>query len=149
MAEAAKTGMAMHYFDSFSYYDVAEDREEGEDGRHGRLAVDDQEWDMVHFEAICEIVNPSTALVRMCDYDDLVAPVNELRGQLVDVALDAAELRKEKVADHSNVVRHRGQRDQLCTSDAQILEHWSFCSILSCSHLMNYSRVLCGVVGAP
>ena len=107
MAEAAQTCVPMYYFDFLSYYDIAEDREEGENGRHGRLAVDDQERDMVHFKAICEIVNPSTTLIRMCDYDDLVASINELCGQLVDVALDTAGLRKEKVADHSNVVRHR------------------------------------------
>lgn len=42
----------------------------------------------------------------MCDDDDLVATIDELGGELVDVAFNAAGLGEKEVADHGDVVRH-------------------------------------------
>lgn len=69
---------------------------------------------MVDFEAICEVSNASSAFVCMRDDNHLVPAVDELRGELVDVAFDSAWLGKEPVADHCNVVRHGGGEEPLC-----------------------------------
>jgi len=61
---------------------------------------------VVDLEAIREISHSSSALVCMRDNDDLVASVDELRGELVDVTFDSPWLGEEEVADHSDIVRH-------------------------------------------
>jgi len=62
---------------------------------------------MVHLEAVGEVAYAGAAIVSVGDDDDLVAPVHELRRQLVDVTLDTSWLREEEVANHGNVVRGR------------------------------------------
>ena len=42
----------------------------------------------------------------MGDDDDFVSSIDELGGQLVDVAFDSSWLWEEEVADHSDIVRH-------------------------------------------
>lgn len=69
--------MAVHDLYPFAYYDVAKDGKEGEDGRKGRLAVDDEEGDVVDFEAIGQVPHACSASVGMCDDDDLVSAVDE------------------------------------------------------------------------
>lgn len=61
---------------------------------------------MVDLEAIREVSHSGSPFVCMRDDDDLVAAVDELRGELVDVAFDSSWLGEEEVADHSNIVRH-------------------------------------------
>ena len=110
MAKTTEASMAMHYLDLFPDYDVPKDGKERENCRQGGLAVDDQEWNMVHFEAIGEVSDTAAALVRMSDDDNFVATINEFGRKLIDMALDAAGLREEEIADHSNIVRHLGGR---------------------------------------
>lgn len=82
MAETAHAGVSMDNLDLLADDDVAEYREEGEDGGHRRLAVYDEEWHMVDLEAIGQISDPSSSFVGMSDDDDLVAAINEfLAGQ--------------------------------------------------------------------
>jgi hypothetical protein len=106
MAETAQTCVAMHNLDLLAYDNIPEDWEEGEYGGKAGGAVHDQERDMVDFEAVCEVTDAGSSFVGVRDDDDFMAAVDELGGQLVDVALDAARLREEEVADHSNVVWH-------------------------------------------
>lgn len=103
--------MAMNQFNLLSYYDVAEDGEEGKDGWHSSLAVYYKEGYMIHLKAIRKIADSRPALVRMSDNHDLMAAVNELRRQLIDVTLDSPWLGKEEVTDHRNVVRHFVDRE--------------------------------------
>lgn len=102
--------MAMHYLDLFPDYDIPKDREKRENCWQGRFAVDDQEWDMIHFEAIGEVPDTASTLVRMSDDDYFMATIDEFSRQLIDMALDAARLWEEEIADHSNIVCHLGGR---------------------------------------
>jgi len=97
----------MHNLYSFSYDNISEHWEEGENGRKGRFAVNDEKGHMVDFEAVGQIADTRATLIGVCDDDDLVSTINELGRQLVDVTFDSSWLRKEEVADHSNVVAHR------------------------------------------
>ena len=63
---------------------------------------------MIDFQTICEIPDTGTPFIGMSDNDNFMTTVDELCGQLVDVAFDSSWLREEEVADHSNVVRHLG-----------------------------------------
>ena len=74
--------MAMYYLDSFANYDIAKDGEEGEDGRKGRLAIDDQEWNVVDFEAIGQVSYACSAGVSVSDDDHLVAAIDEFLSML-------------------------------------------------------------------
>ena len=76
MAEAAKTGMSMYNFDALPYHDIAEYWEKGEDGREGRFAVDDEERDVVDFQAIGKVSNAGTSGIGMCYDYDFVATIN-------------------------------------------------------------------------
>lgn len=113
VAEVAQAGVAVDDLDALADADVAEEREEGEDGREGGLAVDDEEGHVVDLEAVGQVAHALAVVVGVRDDDDLVAAVDELAGELVDVRLDAAGLREEEVADHGDVVRpaarHRGR----------------------------------------
>jgi hypothetical protein len=77
VAEAAQTGVAMHNFNFFSYYNVSEHWEERKDCGHSRLSVDDEKWDMIDLKAIGKIMYSGASLICMCDNDDLVSSVNE------------------------------------------------------------------------
>lgn len=83
-------------FDALPDKDVAEDREAGENGREGRLAVDHLEGDVVAFQTVGEVADPVPGFVGVRDDDDFVAAVGEFAGELVDVRFDAAlrEVRK-------------------------------------------------------
>ena len=119
MAEAAEAGMAMNYFNLLPDYDVPKYWKEGEDRWHRRLSVNDEKRDMVDFESIGKVVDSCTAFVGMSDHDDLVAAVDELRGELVDVAFNSSWLRKEEVAYHGDVVRHVGNESGPCPVEQQ------------------------------
>lgn len=85
VAEVAQTRVAVHDLDALADADVAEQREEGEDGREGGLAVHDEEGDVVDLEAVGEVADALAIVVGVGDNDDLVAAVDELAGELVDV----------------------------------------------------------------
>lgn len=80
--------MSVHNFNLFSDDDVSKHWEEGKDGRHGRLSVDDEKWDMVDLEAIGEVMDSCPSGVCMGDYDDLMSSVNQLCGELIYVTFD-------------------------------------------------------------
>ena len=61
---------------------------------------------MIYFEAIGQVSNACAALVCVRDNDHLVATIDELGRELVDVTLDSSGLREEEVADHGDIVRH-------------------------------------------
>jgi hypothetical protein len=61
---------------------------------------------MVDLESIREISDPSASFVGVCYDDDFVAAIDKLGGQLVNVRFYASWLRKEEVANHSDVERH-------------------------------------------
>lgn len=112
-AEVAEGGMAVYNVDLFTDDDVPEDREEGEDGRKACRAVDDEEGHVVDLEPVGEVADPLPIVVCVSNDHDLVTPVDEPLGQLVDVALDSSWLWEEEVADHGDIVRwlRHGDRD--------------------------------------
>ena len=77
MAKITQTSMPVYDLDLFSDYNISEDWKEGKDGGEARLAVYDEERDVVDFEAVREVAYSSPAFVCMGDYDDLVAAVDE------------------------------------------------------------------------
>ena len=69
--------MTVNDLNLFSDDDVAEDWEEGEDGRERGLTVDGPEWNVVDFEAIGEVADSCPSLVCMGYDDDFVASIDE------------------------------------------------------------------------
>src|SRR3954465_10952073 len=108
MAHAAHASMSMDDFYLLSNYDIAKYWKEGEDGRKGAGAENDEEWYMVDLESICEVSYSSSIIVGVRYYYDLVSAINELCRKLIDVTFDTSRLWKEEVADHGNIVRHVG-----------------------------------------
>lgn len=106
MTEVAKTRVAMNNLDLFANNDVPKDWEEREDSWHSALSIYHQKRHMIDFEPICQVPDPSSSLVRVCYNHHLVASIDQLRGELINVTFDASRLRKEEVADHSDVVGH-------------------------------------------
>jgi hypothetical protein len=100
--------MAMHNLDLLPNDNATEYWEEGEDCWKGGGPVEDEERNVVDLEAIREISNTGSTFVCMGDDYDLVSSVNELGGELVDVAFDSSWLGKEEVADQRNIVWHGG-----------------------------------------
>jgi hypothetical protein len=80
MAKTAEAGMPVYNLDSLAYDDVAEYREEGEDGGEGGLAVDDEERHIVDLQAIGEVSHTCSPGIRMGDDYDLVSSINEFLG---------------------------------------------------------------------
>jgi hypothetical protein len=104
VTQATETSVPVYYLDSFTNSNVAEDGEEGEDGRECRLAIDNEERDVVDFKAVCEVPYTCPASIGVSDDNHLVAPINKFlelvrtgcvavacgrpyAGQLVHVAL--------------------------------------------------------------
>jgi len=69
--------MSMHDLNPLSYNDIPEHREEREDGRKGGFAVDDEEGNVVDFEAIGEVAHTGATLIRVCNDNDLVSAIDE------------------------------------------------------------------------
>jgi hypothetical protein len=114
VAEAAQALMAMDDLDLFADDDIAEDGEEGEDGGHGRLAVDDEKGDMVDFEAVGEISHACPSFVGVGHNDHLVAAIDQFGRQLIDVTFNSAytsqldtEIRRKQTKAHANLVGGR------------------------------------------
>jgi hypothetical protein len=98
----------MHNLNLFSNDNVPKDREEGKDRWEGRGTVDNKEWDVVDLDSIREVSHSSSSFICVRDNYDFVAPVDELRRELIDVAFDSSRLGKEPVAHHRNIVGHGG-----------------------------------------
>lgn len=77
MAETAQAGMPVNDLDLFANDDIAENREEGEDGWHSRLAVYNEERDVVNLEPIGKVPDPSASFVGMGDDNDFVTAINK------------------------------------------------------------------------
>lgn len=107
MAKTAQTGVSVYNFNLLSNDDIPKNWEEGENCRESRGAVNDEEGNVVNFEAICQVSHTSPALVRVGYYYYFMTPVNKLRRELVNVTFNSSWLGKEVVADHGNIVRHR------------------------------------------
>ncbi|KAF3395177.1 hypothetical protein DPV78_009150 [Talaromyces pinophilus] len=72
----------MNDLNLFANDDIAEYGEEREERRHRGLAVDDEEGDMVDFEAVGEVAYAGAAFVGVGDDDDFVAAVDEFLSPL-------------------------------------------------------------------
>jgi hypothetical protein len=77
VTEAAEAAMTMNDLNLFADDDIPEYGKEGEDGGHGRITVDDEEWDMIDLKSIGKISYSLAALVRMSDDYDLVTAIYE------------------------------------------------------------------------
>lgn len=75
--EATETGMTVDNLNLLANDNVAEYGKERKDGREGGFAVDDEEGDVVDFQAIGEVADSCSTFVRMCDYDDFVSAIDE------------------------------------------------------------------------
>ena len=102
--------MTVHDLDTFAQHNGAEDGKEAEDCGECGFAVDDEEGDVVDFEAVGEVAHACAALVGVRDDYDFVAAVDEFlrhvlifaswtdplrraityAGELVDVRFDAS-----------------------------------------------------------
>lgn len=85
MAQTTQTPMPVNNLDTLAQTYIPEDREEGEDGREGGGAVDDEEGHVVDLDAVGEVADALAIVVGVGYDDDLVAAVDELAGELVDV----------------------------------------------------------------
>lgn len=97
--------MAVYNVDLLSNDDVAEYWEEREDGRKRGRAIDDEEGHIVDFETVRQVADAFPILIRVSYDHHLVASINKSLRQLINVTFDASWLRKEEVANHSNIVR--------------------------------------------
>lgn len=77
MTETAQAGVPVHYVNLFADNDVSEYGEEGEDRRHSRLAVYDEEGNVVDLESIGEVPDSGAPLVCMGNDDHFMAAINE------------------------------------------------------------------------
>jgi hypothetical protein len=61
----------------FTDHDIPEKGKEGENCRHRRLAINDEEGDVVHFETIGKISNSCPPFVCMSDDNDFMTAVDQ------------------------------------------------------------------------
>jgi hypothetical protein len=77
MTETAQAGVSVDYVDLFADDDVPEYGEEGEDCRHSRFAVYNEEWNVVDLESIGEVPDSGAPLVCMGNDDHFMAAIYE------------------------------------------------------------------------
>jgi hypothetical protein len=106
VTKTAETSVAVDNLYLFSDDDIPKDWEKGEDGGHRRFPIDDQKGDMVDFETVGQVVNSCPALIGMSYDNNFMSSINQLSGELVDVAFYPSWLGKEVVAHHGDTVRH-------------------------------------------
>lgn len=75
----------MYNLNLFSQHYIPEYRKEAEHGRECRGTVDDQERDMIDFQAIREVAYACSSLVRVRYDYNFMSTVYKLGGQLVDM----------------------------------------------------------------
>lgn len=78
--------MAVYNVDPLANDNIPEHGKEGEDGREGRLAIDNKEWYIIDLKSIGEIAYTRSSSVGMSDHNDFVAAIDEFLG--VSVGLD-------------------------------------------------------------
>lgn len=78
MTHVAQTRMAVHNLYTFSDEDVSKDWPEGEDGGKGGLPVDDQERNMIYFEAVRKVSYAGTARIGVSNDHDFMSSIDEL-----------------------------------------------------------------------
>lgn len=78
MTKATQTSMPVNNFDALSNANISKNGEKGEDGGKSRMAVNDEEWDVIDFYAVCQIADSFSVIVSMGDDDDFVTSVYEL-----------------------------------------------------------------------
>lgn len=72
--------MPVYYLDLLADDYVSEDGEEREDGWERGFSVNGPEGYIIDFEAICEVSNALSPLVRVSDDDNFVAAIDEFLG---------------------------------------------------------------------
>ena len=75
--EATKTGMTVNDLNLLANDNIAEYRKEGKDGRKCRLAVDDEEGNVVDLESIRKVADAGSTLVCMRDDNNFVSTVDQ------------------------------------------------------------------------
>lgn len=75
--KATQTCMTVNNINILSNNNVPEYGEEREDGREGRLTVDDEEWDVVDLETVREVTNSGASFVCMRNDNHFVTAVYE------------------------------------------------------------------------
>lgn len=101
VTKATQRRVSMYNLNLFAYNNIPEDWKEGEDRRHRRLAINDEKGYMVDLQSICEITDARSALISVCDDNHFMAPIDELRRQLINVAFYSTRLREEEVTGHA------------------------------------------------
>lgn len=69
--------MAMYDLNALANHNVSKYREEGEDCWECRLAIDDQEGNIIDFEAIGQVSHACSTSVGMGDDNDFMSAINE------------------------------------------------------------------------
>lgn len=85
MAQTTQTRMSMHNLNLFPQHNVPKDREEAKHCWKGRGSIDDQKWDMIDLDAVCEVADAGSSFVCVCDDYDFVPAVYEFSGELIDM----------------------------------------------------------------
>jgi hypothetical protein len=106
MTQIAQACMSMYDFDLLSNNNIPKDWEEGEEGWKGSCAVDDEKWYVVDLETVREISHTGSSFIGVSYNYDFVSSIDKLGGELVDVTLYTTWLRKEKIANHCDIVGH-------------------------------------------
>lgn len=104
-AKTAERSMTVYYVDLLPNDNVAEYREKRENGRKRGRAIDDEERHVVNFEAVGQVADAGSILIRVRYDYHLVASINKSLRQLIYVTFDASWLGEEEIADHSDIVR--------------------------------------------
>lgn len=78
MTETTETRVAVYNFDTLANHDVSKDREEGKNRRERSFSIDDQKWDVIHFQSIREVAYSGPSLIGMSYNHNLMTSVYEL-----------------------------------------------------------------------
>ena len=76
--------MSMYNLDLLTYNYIAEYGEKREDCWHRRFSVYNKKRNMIDLEAICQVSNSCSALVRVGNDDNFVSSVNQFLGDLLE-----------------------------------------------------------------
>lgn len=101
VTQGGKGLVSMDNIDSFPKADVTKGGEKGKDGRESGLLIDHQERDVVDLEPIGHPSDPCSVPICMSDDDNLMSPLNQPLGQVVQVRFNSTHIREEKVRDHT------------------------------------------------
>ena len=77
VAKTTQAGVSMNNLNLLPNDNVSENRKEGKYSGHSRLSIYDKKWNMVDFEAICQIPYSGPTSVGMCYNDNFVTSIDE------------------------------------------------------------------------